>query len=68
MRAAKAIIPLTATVLLTGCAVTKPIKAVGNAALRAGGMTPASDQKAGATAEVDKPHWSESWVWEGDGH
>jgi hypothetical protein len=60
---------LLALVLLGGCAATKQLSAVGNAALRAGGISTAErqpDVPNPATAEADKPHWSEEWVWEGD--
>jgi hypothetical protein len=69
MKAARAVLLSGTALLLSACAVTKPIQAVGNAALRAGGMSPVGEQKTDRTqADAGEPHWSENWVWEGDGH
>jgi hypothetical protein len=68
MRLPKTFVLLGAAVVLTGCAATKPLTAVGNAALRAGGVNVANGEEERTTtaSATDEPHWSSDWVWEGD--
>lgn len=59
--------PTLAMVLLSGCAATSgALTAAGDAVQRARGIEPQTDQNVAPAAENDDPHWSETWVWEGD--
>lgn len=60
-------LPAAALLLLAGCGTTGAMSAAGDAVMRAGGLRVDAAPEVTPNANSDEPHWSETWVWEGDG-